>query len=186
MRLFVALLPPEPVRDEIEATFGPLRDNWPSLRWTRRSSWHVTLAFYGEVDERVAARLEPRLERAARRHPCRELSFAGAGTFPRPARARALWTGIRGDLRRLAESCEAAARREGIDVGSRRPFHGPLTLARVRGELDLRPLVGQVEAYAGTPWLAARIHLVRSENGPEAPRYETVRSWPLSPASDAR
>lgn len=183
MRLFVALLPPETACDEIEATFGPLRDGWPSLRWTRRSSWHVTLAFYGEVDDRVAARLEPRLERAAGRHPRRELSFAGAGTFPRPARARALWTGIRGDLRRLAESCQAAARREGIDAGAHRPFHPHLTLARVRGEMDLRPLVGRLEAYAGTPWLAARIHLVRSHDGP---RYETLRSWPLSRASDDR
>src|SRR3954447_5123668 len=167
MRLFVALVPPETACDEIEATFGPLRESWPSLRWTRRASWHVTLAFYGEVDERVAARLEPRLERAARRHPCRELSFAGAGTFPRPARARALWTGIRGDLRRLAESCEAAARREGVDPGADQPFHAHLTLARTRGELDLRSLVGELEGYAGTPWLASRIHLVRSDNSPE-------------------
>jgi RNA 2',3'-cyclic 3'-phosphodiesterase len=179
MRLFVALLPPECVRDEIEVALGPQRSGWPSLRWTRRESWHVTLAFYGEVEERVAERLLPRLERAARRHPCRELAFAGAGTFPRPARARALWTGVRGDLRRLAESCRAAGRREGIDPG--RPFHAHLTLARVRGELDLRPLVGELEQYAGTPWPAERIHLVRSDDG-----YETLRSWPLSPPSDAR
>src|SRR4051794_4641336 len=99
MRLFVALFPSETACDEIETALRPRRDAWPSLRWTRRSSWHVTLAFYGEVADRVAARLEPRLERAARRHPCRELAFAGAGTFPRPARARALWTGIDGDLR---------------------------------------------------------------------------------------
>lgn len=179
MRLFVALLPPESACDEIEAVLGPRRDAWPSLRWTRRSSWHVTLAFYGEVDDRVAARLPPRLERAARRHPRRELTFAGVGTFPRPARARALWTGIRGDLRRLAESCQAAARREGIDLGPYRPFHAHLTLARVRGELDLRPLVGELKGYAGTPWLAGQIHLVRSDNNPEGPRYETVGSWPL-------
>lgn len=185
MRLFVALFPPESACDEIEAVVGPRRDAWPALRWTRRSSWHVTLAFYGEVEDRVADRLPPRLERAARRHPCRELAFAGVGTFPRPARARALWAGIRGDLRRLAESCEAAARREGIDVGAHRPFHPHLTLARVRGELDLRPLVRELAGYAGTPWPAAGIHLVSSDNGPDAPRYETVGSWPLT-ASGAR
>jgi RNA 2',3'-cyclic 3'-phosphodiesterase len=185
MRLFVALLPPEAVCDEIEAAFGPWRADWPSLRWTRRPSWHVTLAFYGEIDERLVARLLPRLERAARRHPRREVSFAGVGTFPRPARAHTLWTGIRGDLRRLAESCEAAARREGIDLGPPRPFHPHLTLARARGAADLRPLVGELDRYAGTPWLAEEIHLVRSNNGP-GPRYETLRSWPLSPASDGR
>lgn len=189
MRLFVALIPPEPVLAEIEAAVGPRRAGWPELRWTRLASWHVTLAFYGEVDDRTADRLLPRLERAVGRHPCRELTFAGMGTFPRPGQARALWTGIHGDLLRLAESCQAAARREGIAT-PRHAFHPHLTLARARNRpADLRPLVEELEPYAGTPWLAERIHLVRSENVAGEQRYEALRSWPLSahgPASGAR
>jgi 2'-5' RNA ligase len=83
VRLFVALIPPENTLDEIEAAFAPCRDGRPGLRWIRRESWHVTLAFYGEVGDRAVPRLLPRLERAAGRHPRRELAFAGAGAFPR-------------------------------------------------------------------------------------------------------
>lgn len=180
MRLFVALVPPETVLEEIDAVFGPHRAAWPGLRWTRRDSWHVTLAFYGEVDDAVVPRLLPRLERAAGRHPVRELAFSGAGAFPRPAAARVLWTGLHSDLRRLADSCVAAGRREGAPADEHARFHPHLTIARTRVPLDLRPLLAALEGYQGTPWAADQIHLVRSRLG-AVPRYETLRTWPLKP-----
>lgn len=179
MRFFVALLPPEPVLDEIESALASHRDDWPALRWTRRESWHVTLAFYGEVGDRTAERLLPRLERAAARHPRRELSFAGAGAFSRPAAARSLWIGVGADLRRLADSCRAAGRREGVDGDEYERFHAHLTVARARHHpIDLRSLLEDLSAYEGSPWTAGEIHLVQSHLGADV-RYETVHSWPL-------
>jgi 2'-5' RNA ligase len=184
VRLFVALLPPSGVLDEVESAFAPYRDR-PGLRWTRRETWHVTLAFYGEVDDGTAARLMPRLERAAARHPARSLAFAGAGAFPRASAAQTLWTGIHADLQRLADSCLAAARREGIETGSHKRFHPHLTVARSRTPLDLRPVVDGLAAYEGTPWEAAEIHLVRSHLGADV-RYETLHTWPLRTATASR
>ncbi|MFB9834352.1 RNA 2',3'-cyclic phosphodiesterase [Actinoallomurus acaciae] len=185
MRLFVALIPPEPVLDEVAAAFAPYRADWPHLRWTHRDTWHVTLAFYGEVDEPAAERLRPRLERAAARHPRRELAFAGAGAFPRARSARTLWTGIETDLQRLADSCRAAGRREGIDTGRTLRFHPHLTVARTRAPRDLRPVVEGLQAYEGTPWTAGEIHLVQSHLGGEV-RYETLCRWPLRDARASR
>jgi 2'-5' RNA ligase len=184
VRLFVALIPPERVLDEIEQAFAPY-DKEPGLRWTGRATWHVTLAFYGEVDDATTERLLPRLERAAGRHPRRNLAFAGAGAFPRPRSARTLWTGIHTDLQRLADSCLAAGRREGIDTGRHLRFHPHLTVARARTPLDLRPMVEALESYEGTPWDADQIHLMRSHLGAEV-RYETLRSWPLRTATASR
>jgi 2'-5' RNA ligase len=178
VRLFVALIPPEDTLDEIEAAFAPCRGVRPELRWTRRESWHVTLAFYGEVGDRTVPRLLPRLERAAGRHPRRELAFAGAGAFPRARTARTLWTGIPTDLKGLADSCLAAGRREGIDTGRALRFHPHLTVARCRSPLDLRPVVETLRTYEGTPWTAGEIHLVQSHLGAEV-RYETLHRWPL-------
>jgi RNA 2',3'-cyclic 3'-phosphodiesterase len=183
MRLFVAVAPPATVLDELEATVGPLRPGWPSLRWTGREAWHLTLAFLGEVSDDTATALAPRLERAARRHPALSLSFGPGGAFPLPGRARVLWAGIDGDreaLTALAGSVAAGARRAGAtppDEG--RKFRPHLTLARCRQPVDVRHLVDSLAGYAGTPWTAAEIHLIRSYLGAGPPRYETAGTWPL-------
>jgi 2'-5' RNA ligase len=187
MRLFVAISPPPAVLDELEATVAPLRPAWPGLRWTGLTAWHVTLAFLGEVGEDAAAALGPRLERAAHRHHGLSLSFAAAGAFPAPGRARVLWTGLNGDrhaLEALARSVAAGARRAGApppDEG--RSFRPHLTLARCRAPAVVRPLVEALAGYAGAPWTAAEIHLIRShlpiQSGGQ-PRYEAAGTWMLA------
>jgi len=187
MRLFVAIAPPPVVLDELDALAGPLRARRQDLRWTSREAWHVTLAFLGQVDESAAARLVPRLERAARRHHVFRLAFNGAGAFPSPSRANVLWSGLSGDrgtLARLAESVAAGASRAGApppDQGRR--FQPHLTLARCRMPADVTELVAALAGYQGQPWTADRIHLVRSRLGATTqPRYTTLGSWPLRAA----
>lgn len=182
MRLFIAVVPPAAALDELEAAAAPMRPGWPQLRWTSHDAWHVTLAFLGDVDAAAAARLPPRLERAAGRHRKLSLWFAGAGAFPGGARARVLWTGLYGDRRalaRLAASIAAGARRAGAPPPDEsRPFRPHLTLARCRAPTDVRPLLTALTGYTGTPWAAERIHLIRSQPG-SLPRYETLASWVL-------
>jgi len=187
VRLFVAITPPATARAEIDAAVAPLRAARPELTWSSPQSWHVTLAFLGEVDEAVAPRLAARLERAAGRHPRLELSAAGAGAFPTAPRARVLWTGVRGDqevLRAMSDSVAAGARRAGAPPpGERRRFRAHITLARCRKPADVRPLVTALADYSGPAWTADRIHLIRSYLGPQ-PRYESLGDWPLRvPAS---
>ena len=187
VRLFVAVVPPRAVLDELEATMAPLRPGWPALRWTGMPAWHVTLAFLGEVGDHTVAALGPRLERAAARHPSLSLSLAGGGAFPGPKRARVLWTGLHGDLRALealARSVAAGARRAGApppDEGRR--FRPHVTLARCREPANVTGLVGELAGYTGAPWTATGIDLISSNPGGAgaAPRYDTVARCPLRP-----
>lgn len=182
MRLFVALSPPAPVLDDLDAACAPLRPLRDDLRWTSRTAWHVTLAFLGEVTELSLTRLQPRLERAARRHHAVGLGLTGAGAFPKPARANVLWTGLAGDRRGLSElaaSVGAAARRAGApppDAGRR--FQPHLTLARCRAPADVRGVVASLETYRGPEWTAAEICLIHSMPGPR-PRYESLGTWKM-------
>jgi RNA 2',3'-cyclic 3'-phosphodiesterase len=186
MRLFVAIAPPAAVLDELDALAAPLRTGRQDLRWTSREAWHVTLVFLGQVDEVAAARLLPRLERAARRHHAFRLAFSGAGAFPSATRANVLWSGLSGDreaLAHLAESVAAGASRAGAPPpGKGRLFQPHLTLARCRMPADVTELVAALAGYQGPPWTADRIHLIRSRLGAtEHPRYITLGSWPLRP-----
>ncbi len=184
MRLFVAITPPAAVLKDLEVRIAPLRAQRPGLRWAGPEAWHLTLAFLGEVSEKNAAALGPRLERAAHRHPTLSLSLGPGGAFPAPARARVLWAGIEGDrtaLTALARSVAAGARRAGApppDEG--RKFRPHVTLARCKEPADVRPLVASMAGYSGARWDAAEIHLIRSYLGDGPPRYETEGTWPLS------
>ena len=72
MRLFVAVVPPDDVLDDLEEHLEPRREAGPEIRWTDRHQWHVTLAFLGDVPER---RLDDLTEALAR-----------SAATPRPAR----------------------------------------------------------------------------------------------------
>lgn len=192
MRLFIAIRPPEPALDEIEAATRPLRSAWPGLRWTGREDWHLTLAFLGEVADPVLPELRRRLERAAGRHARLELSVRGAGAFPSAGRAQVLWAGIGGQdetldsLSRLADSVAAGARRaKAPPPDTRRRYRPHLTLARCKVPADARPLVAALAQFAGSRWTAADIHLISSQPGGQ-PRYAGQGTWPLREASAGR
>jgi 2'-5' RNA ligase len=85
------------------------------------------------------------------------------------------------DLRALAASVGAAARRCRIAVDDR-PYRPHVTLARARPGTELRPVVETLRGFAGTPWTADTLHLVRSRLGAGpggTAAYEVIATWPL-------
>lgn len=189
LRLFAAVLPPADVVDELGVAIGELKGlaGADRLRWTAPAGWHLTLAFYGEVEEDVVPELSRRLERAARRGETFPLAVRGGGQF---GHGRALWAGAEGDLdalRLLADRAEAAARKAGVPMGEHRRYTPHLTVARSRENVDVRPYVDALDAFAGRTWTVADLALVRSDlptSGVpgEQPRYEAVGRWPLGAA----
>lgn len=189
VRLFAALLPPATALAQLETAVRPLRTlpGTDRLRWADPASWHLTLAFYGEVAREARPALEARLFRAARRHPVFPLGLAGGGHFG----DRTLWVGVSGarhTLRRLAGAAAAAGRREGLGGAQARDFRPHLTLARARGrgraEVDLRPFVRALASFAGDTWEVTELTLIRSRpptsgTPGERPRYERIAAWPL-------
>jgi RNA 2',3'-cyclic 3'-phosphodiesterase len=173
VRLFAAIDPPV---DDVQL---PVDER---LRWVPREQWHVTLAFYGEVDDAKAERLLDGLARAAARSRPVRIRMTGAGTFPRQStKARVLWLGLDGEveeLRRLADRCAGAGRRARIAMEDRacRPH---LTLARARREpVDATDVVAALSSYVSPWWTVPSLRLVRSFIGPQT-RHETLREWPL-------
>ena len=206
MRLFVAITPPRTVLLEVRAAVDAARINGVGsnalLRWTRPETWHITIAFYGEVAEDKLADLTERLGRVAARTTPMELSLAGAGRFG----PRALWFGVQGQnerLGRLAEAAGSAARRCHIKI-EERPYRPHLTLAHVNGvprgiapdaagPVDLGPLVEKLRPFRSPGWLAGDIELfnvvegITETGGGEHPhtahaskRYERIGHWPLT------
>ena len=179
MRLFAAILIPPDVKAHLDAAIGPDRDD--ALRWTTSDSWHLTLAFYGQVDDTRVPDLKSRLTRTAKKYPMLSLALAGSGRFSQ----RILWIGCEGDLapmRALARSAAAAGRRAGALTDEGR-FRAHMTLARAPKPTDLKPYVSALGTYRGPTWTADAVALVRSHLGAgenRRARYETLSIHPLS------
>jgi RNA 2',3'-cyclic 3'-phosphodiesterase len=185
VRLFIAIMPPPAAVAELADRTAALRPAWPSLRWTSQEAWHITLAFLGEVPERVLAGLSAELERAARGHHAQEIAVRGGGAFPDARRARVVWAGVHADLDALgalAASVATGARRAGAPPSDEGEYRPHLTLAYARQATDVRPLTEELAYLAGSRWTASQIHLIRSHSGASGggpSRYENLASWAL-------
>ena len=190
MRMFVALVPPEDVVEDLEEFLEPRRAS-DDLRWTSPEGWHVTLAFLAEVPDRSLEDLQERLDRAARRRTPFDLRVGGGGAFPDVADAKLLYAGVHGEgadpeaareeLRRLSVGVRAAAGRAGVAPDGAR-FRPHLTLARTRRPRDVVRWARLLDTWSSRAWTVEEVVLVQSflGEGPRGrPRYETRSTHPL-------
>jgi RNA 2',3'-cyclic 3'-phosphodiesterase len=180
LRLFIAAYPP-PVavvhlRELVDGlALGQPRPPGHSLRLTRPETWHVTLAFLGDVPDKRA----PSAVTALHATPLApvKVRIAGGGRFGR-GRFTTVWAALDGDvaeLRELAHATRRELKRVRLQYDDK-PFKAHLTLARPADRLPAGELARDLEvlrAYEGPQWTLDDVRLVRSYLGPE-PRYETV------------
>lgn len=186
MRMFVALVPPAPVVEDLARFLEPRQEAEPGFRWTVPEQWHVTLAFMSEVADRHLDDLLARLERAAGRRTAFPVALAGGGAFPNPGRAKVLFAGVdagdhQEELRRLATGARAAAAKAGAESAGGR-FHAHVTLARVGRPVEATRWLRVLDGYRGPTWTAAEVTVIASHlgEGPRRrPRYEHVAAFPL-------
>jgi RNA 2',3'-cyclic 3'-phosphodiesterase len=181
VRLFAAVVLPDDVVTDLDAVAALQRDD--ALAWTLPEQWHITLAFYGQVEDERVPDLKARLTRAAKRYPLLSVALDGAGRFD----GRTLWVGCSGDvatLREISRSAAAAGRRVGAaSADDALRFRPHVTLARARRPLNLRPYVAALETFRSRPWTVDAVSLVRSHLGAGAERrskYETLSTHRLA------
>ncbi len=178
-RLFVALVPPAVVREEIAALATPLA----GVNWTPADNVHLTLRFIGETDEAQQARFEEALAHV-RVEPF-ILPVGEVGMFPTRGPAKVLWAGVGNGhtrLHQLRKQVDEAL----LSVDSRilmPGFHPHFTVGRVGYEYELKQLTRFLEENAGfeaPPFRVAEFALLRSELAPgRPPVYRSMRSFSL-------
>jgi len=186
MRMFVALVPPDDVIEDLSEFLAPRQEAEPGFRWTTPEQWHLTLAFMAQVADRHLDDLVARLGRAAARRTAFPLRLAGGGAFPGPSRAKVLFTAVEAgdhqeELRRLATGARAAATKAGAPTDGGR-FHAHVTLARIGRPVEATRWLRVLDAYRGPMWQAEEIALIESHlgEGPRnRPRYEVLETFPL-------
>ncbi len=188
MRLFIATDIDDAAREAIAALQWRLerraRDR-SSLKWTKPEQMHLTLAFIGDADDVLSAKLIVAMQRRVPQPPF-EAAFDGLGMFPPNGAPRVLWLGVgdgAGEL--VALQRDVATRVEAVGVAlERRPFHPHLTLARWR---DSRPVHRRAFAEVSDTGLVARVRidhatLYRSHVSSSGSTYTPLARVTLSPS----
>ena len=185
-RMFVAVIPPERVLEDLEAFVGRRgaarrRSGGPSPS-SGTSRWRSPATSPTGV-RRPGGPARPRGPQA----PPIEARIAGGGAFPDVGRARIVYAGVetdREELRRMATGARAAVAKAGAEVDGQR-FTPHLTLARINKPGRGEQVVQLLDAYAGPSWTVEEIALVASYLG-EGPRnrarHEVVETFSLGRA----
>jgi 2'-5' RNA ligase len=131
LRLFLAIPLPEAAIERLIT----LESDVPGASWRLPEHFHLTLGFFGDINEALARDLDSELGRIVAA-PF-EIALAGAGSFG-GREPNALWAGVDAppDLARLAAACESAARRLGLPPQAQR-FKPHVTLAYCHGTSDV-------------------------------------------------
>ena len=174
-RLFVAIRPPEHIRDLLLDTM----DDSPDFRWQDDGQLHLTLRFIGEVERPVAEDLADALGRT--RAPPFAFRIKGVGRFDQ-RNSGALWAGVepREPLAALAAKIERLCQQCGLEP-ERRLFHPHITLARWRGHRsrEAEDFVALRRAIASEPFAVEAFALFESRLSRHGAHYEEVANYPL-------
>lgn len=175
-RLFVALRPPEPIRDLLLDAMDESAD----FRWQDDEQLHITLRFVGEVDRPVADDLAHALGRI--RSDKLELRIAGVGRFEQRS-GGALWAGVepKPPLAALAAKVERVCQSVGLEP-ERRAFHPHITLARWKGRRtrEVQDFLGRRGGLSSEPFELDRFILFESHLSRHGAHYEAVEAYRLA------
>lgn len=186
MRMFVAIVPPQDVIEELD-DFLSVREGMP---WINPEQWHLTLAFYEQAPEHRVDELVERIGAACARRSPFQLRLAGAGVFPNPVRASVFWIGVDDPSHSLAPLA-VNARGAGNVVGATpdgKPFVPHLTVARLRRPIEGTNWLRVLDTFSSAAWDVSGVELIASHlgEGPaRRPRYSTIAQFGLgAPAAE--
>jgi 2'-5' RNA ligase len=189
----VAAYPPAVACDDLERRLAQLNvamaaGRGVNTRLAKWDTWHITLAFLGDVADERETDVHTAVGRAADGWRADgsgppELRLAGGGRFGR-GRFTLLWVGVDGEreaLRRLSRVVRRELKRGRLPYDDK-PFTPHVTVARPGDRLDRTAVDADRTAlaeYRGPAWQVAAVELVRSHLGPK-PSYDHLAAWPLS------
>jgi 2'-5' RNA ligase len=181
LRLFAAIPLPEDITDRLSDLQGEVH----GASWREADQFHLTLRFFGEIDETLARDIDHELGLIV--EAPFEIRLAGTGSFG-GREPSALWAGVEAPpaLAHLAAACEKAARRAGLDPVSRK-FTPHVTLAYCRGTTDRDAAQFQEEAgaFRTGPFWVDHFCMYSSHQTRSGSRYVERAVYPLTGASSA-
>jgi 2'-5' RNA ligase len=179
-RVFCAIELPSAVRSQIQRHIQQVQLAVPECQasWSRVDNIHLTLKFFGNVDQNKIVLISGAASRAVKDFVPFEISICGTGAFPKSTQPRVLWIGVDdrgGSLARLQQQFEEECAVEGFDK-EERGFRPHLTIARIRKPEGARALAeaNQKLGFDSMILVASELIVFRSELSPKGSKYTAL------------
>jgi 2'-5' RNA ligase len=185
VRLFLAGVVPDAVKQTLHAQLEPVRAATRQARWLPPDTLHLTLVFLGSVPEASLLPLQAAFGGVCGRHHAVSLMFAGVETFGPTRSPRVLATTLAGDveeLQALVTDARHAAERL-VPLEAERPFRPHLTVARARsthGDLLLGRCRSALARVLEGAFVLREVALMKSDTLPGGAVHTALARWTLS------
>jgi len=185
MRTFLAADIDNKVNEKIKDFMDRCRQMDRSVKWGKTDTNHITIYFFGEVDEKNIKVLEGAVSDALKRITPFKASAARISAFPSMKGPRVFWIGIENSthgLEKIYETIKTELPGKKIKVNIESKDYTPhLTIGRVKGRCDpetIRRLSASSEKEFGS-FVIDKITLYQSILRKEGPVYSPVKVFQL-------
>lgn len=176
IRLFAAIAVP----DDIGEPLLRRQHGLSGARWRPLEALHITLRFFGDMQETLAEDLDLELSRIT--SAPFGLTLEGVGAFGEGPDIHAVWAGVAESepLRVLAGRCESAARRARLAADAR-AYRPHLTMAYLRrpDPVDVASWIQANSLLRSPPFAVDRFGLYSTHQTGEGSRYVLERDYRL-------
>jgi RNA 2',3'-cyclic 3'-phosphodiesterase len=188
VRLFLAGVVPDAVKQTLHGQLEPVRAATPQARWLPPETLHLTLVFLGSVPDATVPLLREAFGATCGRHRAIRLELGGMETFG-PARSpRVLATTLSGEVEGL-QALVSDARRTAeplVALAPERAFRPHLTVARARsarGDLLLGRCRSALARGLQGGFVLREIALVKSDTLASGAVHSEIARWTLADRS---
>ena len=184
IRSFLAIEIPRAIQEKIEEVQKDLRSSYADVRWVNPEKIHLTLKFFGSIEE---SRIEPivkSIEGPVQNISSFSIKVRGVGAFPNLKNPRVIWMGLvdgKEVLIHFQEQLEEELKKIEFEP-EERAFHPHLTLGRMRSSKGREELIGRIEKHQEEEFgvfQVEKVVLFKSDLRPTGPIYTSLRELKL-------
>ena len=184
IRSFLAIEIPRTILKKIEEVQDDLKSSRADVRWVNPEKIHLTLKFFGNIDESRIDPIVKSIERPTQTISPFSLKVRGVGAFPHLKNPRVIWMGLV-DGKEVLVSFQKQLEEELEKIGFKpeeRAFHPHLTLGRMKSSKGREELAGRMERHKEEEFgnfQVERVVLFKSDLKPTGPIYTPLREIKL-------
>ncbi|MEM7007547.1 MAG: RNA 2',3'-cyclic phosphodiesterase [Thermodesulfobacteriota bacterium] len=176
MRIFIAALLPESIRDQITSHINSIKADIKGVKWEKPEKLHLTLNFLGKIQEGKLEQITTMLDNLIDDHDPFQLHLTNFGAFPNLRNPRVLYIGLSENkhLSIFHSKLTKELSELGFEIEERK-FTPHITIGRVKNKIRIDSCKDIIQTH----FELNRITAIESELNPKGSIYTPLKTFNL-------